>query len=78
MTAETAVLLEMYATRGSHWLTAYEVQRLVHERTGTLYSESTITARIRDLRKPKCGRWEVLSRKREGARSWEYQLSDGD
>ena len=51
---------------------------LVHERTGTLYSESTITARIRDLRKPKCGRWEVLSRKREGARSWEYQLSDGD
>jgi len=37
------------------WWRPSELQRLVREQTGQLYSESSITARLRDLRKLRYG-----------------------
>lgn len=52
-------------------------QEIIHEInfvTGELYSDSCISARIRDLRKPEFGGHTVNARKRSGSRAWEYQL----
>jgi hypothetical protein len=37
------------------WVTPYFVQQEVERKTGEWHSDSTITARIRDLRKPRYG-----------------------
>jgi hypothetical protein len=56
------------------WLTAYEIQARVFEFFGKNYSESAITARIRDLRKARYGGHRIDCRKRRGATASEYQL----
>ncbi len=62
----------------NRWYTAWELQKMMTEGFGIgermIFSESTITARIRDLRKNDYGSYTVRSRKRTGASSWEYQL----
>lgn len=56
------------------WFTPAEVIRQLKSEDGEMRSDSCITARIRDLRKPEFGGFTVNSRKRSGSRAWEYQL----
>ncbi len=41
---------------------------------GTGHPEASVSARLRDLRKPKWGGHEVVRRRRGGSRTWEYAL----
>lgn len=58
------------------WLTLFEVQAKVQALpTGRFFSETCISARIRDLRKDKHGAHTVDRRKRAGTRNlYEYKL----
>ena len=53
------------------WLTVWEINEMLPKN----YSDSTITARIRDLRKPQYGGHTVTKRLRNGSsRTREYKL----
>ncbi len=41
---------------------------------GTGHPEASVSARLRDLRKPKWGGHEVIRRRRGDSRTWEYAL----
>lgn len=56
------------------WVTPQEIIREILLETGEMFSDSCISARIRDLRKPEFGGFTVNSRPRKGSRAWEYQL----
>lgn len=56
------------------WYIPAEIIRELYYEDGEMRSDSCITARIRDLRKPEFGGFTVNSRKRSGSRAWEYQL----
>ena len=56
------------------WLTPYEIQQWVQRRYGQWHSDAATTARLRDLRKAAYGAHEIIKRKREGTRSFEYRL----
>lgn len=62
------------------WLTPYEIQMHVAARYGNKYSDSCITARLRDLRKAQYGGRKVDCRKRDTShlgyisRAYEYRL----
>ena len=58
---------------GGH-MTPYEIQNSVSLIFKEWYSDSCITARIRDLRKDMYGGHTVNCRKREGSRAHEYKL----
>ena len=61
------------------WVTAYEAQRRVKALTGTLVSESAVTARIRDLRKPQYGAHPVTCRyfaRSKGKKVYEYGICE--
>lgn len=56
--------------RDRHWRTLAEIAALVHA------PEASVSARLRDLRKPRFGAWNVERRRRtEG--TWEYRVGDG-
>jgi hypothetical protein len=57
------------------WLTPSQIQRGILNRTGEMHSDSSITARIRDLRKPEYGGHVIEKRIREGSRAYEYRLA---
>ena len=40
--------------RNNAWWTFWDLQRVIKEKTGTFYGEATISAAIRELRKPHC------------------------
>lgn len=46
----------------------------VREGTSFHYELSSMGSRIRDLRKPQYGGYEVVSKRREGGRVWEYRV----
>ncbi len=58
----------------SEWITPWEIQNTIHRLTGEIHSDSSITARMRDLRKPEYGGYLVERRKREGTKSFEYRM----
>ena len=58
------------------WYTPWELCREIQLRYLTMTSDSSITARLRDLRKPRYGSHVIEKRIREGSRSYEYRLSD--
>lgn len=55
-------------------MTTYEVSTHLVFIMGKCFSESAISARIRDLRKPQFGGYKVDSRPRQGSSAWEYQI----
>ena len=60
---------------GRRW-TLYELGAVVEARTGTHYSATTISAKVRDLRKPSHGALDVRCEPRPGARGiWEVWLA---
>lgn len=61
------------------WVTAYEAQGRVKALTGRSISESAITARIRDLRKPQFGAHPVTCRyfaRTNGKKVYEYGICE--
>jgi hypothetical protein len=56
---------------GSGWLTLGEIAEL------TAYSETSISAQLRNLRKPKFGGYAIEKRwrRRRGGAQWEYRMS---
>jgi hypothetical protein len=57
----------------AEWWTPAEIQRVLL-RQNEMHSDSSITARLRDLRKDAYGAWVIEKRKRENSRAWEYSL----
>lgn len=66
--------------RGGDWMTIPEIQIAVQEHPrGRYFSEATISARIRDLRKTKNGGHTVQRRLRNNTRNfYEYKLLPND
>lgn len=62
--------------RDGEWRTPYEVQRMVERLTGQWHSDSSICARLRDLRKPAYGSHTIEKRPVEGQRSYVYRMVD--
>lgn len=63
-----------HAADSDRWLSAYEIQSRVFEFFEKGYSESAITARIRDCRKAQYGGHRIDCRKRAGSTASEYRL----
>jgi hypothetical protein len=60
-------------SRGNAYST-YEVAGFLEITIGRRISESAVSARIRDLRKPQFGGYTVKSRPRQGCTAWEYRI----
>jgi hypothetical protein len=56
------------------WLTPYDLQKEYHELTGVWMSDAGASARIRDLRKEKYGRYDVQKRRVPGKDYYEYSV----
>ena len=56
------------------WWTPWELQRRIDSDSGEWHSDASITARIRDGRKPQYGNHLIEKRIREGSRAYEYRL----
>lgn len=63
-----------YFIKDGNWWTLYEIQRHIHHSFGVLYSDSSLSARVRDFRKPKFGGYTIERRKIPNRRSYEYRL----
>lgn len=54
------------------WRSLSEIAAITH------FPEASISARLRDLRKPRFGSWQMSSRRRAGGcATWEYRLQEG-
>jgi hypothetical protein len=56
------------------WYAPWELCREIQLRYLTMTSDSSITARLRDLRKPRYGSHLIEKRIREGSRAYEYRI----
>lgn len=56
------------------WVRPVVLQEGIAKEFGRWYSESAVTARIRDARKEMYGGWVVESRKCRGRGGWEYRV----
>ena len=56
------------------WYMPHELVRFISSRWNILVSDATVTAKLRDLRKPKYGAHAIEKRQREGSRAYEYRL----
>lgn len=66
---------ERVTTAGGQWLTLAELSRLVEFDIDRKVPEASISARLRDLRKPRNGGWQIERRRRgETGGTWEYRL----
>jgi hypothetical protein len=71
--AKTREVIRDVLSRGYAYST-YEIQGYLQITLGRMISESAVSARIRDLRKPQFGGYTVISRPRHGCTAWEYQI----
>lgn len=69
--------VDMVRTLLTTWRAPWEIQEEIWRSCGVRVSESGISARIRDCRKPQYGGHVVLIRKRAGTKFYEYKLDDG-
>ena len=56
------------------WYAPWELCREIGSCHAIMVSDSSITARIRDLRKPRYGAHVIEKRRREGSNAYEYRL----
>lgn len=63
----------MWVMADLQWHTLYEIQQRILAVYGELYSEAGISARLRDLRKPRNGSLNVERRRRTQG-LWEYRV----
>lgn len=59
----------------NEWCTLYFLQAEVQRKTGERHSDSTVSARVRDLRKLKYGGYVIERRPKENSDSWEYKIT---
>lgn len=57
-----------------HAYSTYEVAGYLEITIGRRISESAVSARIRDLRKPEFGGYTVIAKPRHGCTAWEYRV----
>jgi hypothetical protein len=69
-----ALVLEILS--GGSWVMPWEICEKLWRDHHLRVSDSSITARLRDLRKDRFGRHTVELRKREGSRAFEYRLAE--
>jgi hypothetical protein len=61
--------------RGSgEWWAPWELCNAILSRYALKVSDSSITARLRDLRKPQYGGHSIDKRRREGSAAFEYRI----
>ena len=60
-------------TRGA-WVTPWEICDEIYRTRGIRVSDSTSSARIRDLRKAEYGGHRIAIRRRQGTKSYEYKM----
>jgi hypothetical protein len=58
------------------WWMPWELIHAVRNKYDVLISDSSCTARLRDLRKAQFGAHNIEKRIREGSRAYEYRLGD--
>lgn len=56
------------------WLTPSHLCLLIRYRYFVMVSDSSVTARLRDLRKERYGGHSIVKRRKEGSRAYEYRL----
>jgi hypothetical protein len=56
------------------WITLLDVQSEILARTGEMHSDSSISARVRDLRKTENGGYLIVKRKKENSIQYEYRM----
>lgn len=61
--------------RGGWWM-PHELRDAILHEDKIMASDSSITARLRDLRKTPYGRHNIEKRRREGSNAYEYRLAD--
>ena len=67
-------MIYMILSKSGDWWTPAELIRAILNRHNVLISDSSATARLRDLRKTRYGAHIVEKRHREGSRAYEYRL----
>lgn len=68
---ETATAAVRHAMLSGYWWTGPSMQKEVKRLTGKLFSESGITARIRELR----DEFDIVSRLKNESTSFEYRIA---
>jgi len=63
--------------RAGDWWTPYALCENLRGWHHIMVSDSCITARLRDLRKPRYGAHIIEKRKRENSNAYEYRLKEG-
>lgn len=69
----TRTLEKVMANRS--WFTIPELQKIIRMRLKKHAMETTISARIRDLRKEEYGGYNIDRRIREGTKLYEYRMT---
>lgn len=62
------------AKKRDEWYMPHEIRSLILRYHDKFFSESGISARIRDLRKDRYGAHTISKRRREGSTGYEYKL----
>jgi hypothetical protein len=57
------------------WWTPFEIMRTLQMNHNEWHSDSTVTARLRDLRKPQYGGYVIEKRLRIGSKAYEYRIA---
>ena len=63
-------------SKSGDWWMPHELINAIRNRYDVLISDSSCTARLRDLRKARYGAHNIEKRMREGSRAYEYRLGD--
>lgn len=65
----------LLAYLGSHeWFTPVELSQKLRLVDNIVISDSNLTARLREMRRPEFGGHNIVSRPRAGSTAWEYKL----
>ena len=67
-----SIVLEII--KDGRWRTPYELCSIILRDHKVMISDSSLTARLRDLRKGKYGNYDVEKQPRIGSRAYEYRL----
>jgi hypothetical protein len=70
-----AIVLEIMAD--GRWRTPWEICDIILLAYQIKISDSSLTARLRDLRKGKYGNYDVEKQPRAGSRAYEYRIAKG-
>ena len=73
-TAETLNAYVLAVLSDGDWYMPYEICAEIYKTKGIRFSDSSCTARLRDLRKARYGGHNIEKRRREGSRAYEYKL----